>query len=299
MSFSNEIRDELCRVPRKRDCCQLAEAYGMLAFAYRFSAREIRLISEHEGFIRRAQGLLQSVFAVSPEVVSGDRWRLELTDPAAIRRVYDALGYDAERQVMMHFHGWIVEEDCCMASFLRGAFLGAGVCADPAKGYHLELSSSHGPFVRELLLRVSELSFAPRLSRRGQEYLLYLKESEHIEDFLTFIGAPRSAVRIMEEKVVKECRNRANRQNNCDISNIRRTVNAAEAQNRAIRALSDRGLLTNLPDALRETADKRLSFPDDSLSDLCGRFEPPLTKSCLNHRLRKLMALAKEENLIS
>ena len=294
MSFSNEIRDELCRPAKRKPCDLLAECYGILAFAYRFSPAEIRVISEHEGFIRHAQGLLRSAFDVEPEVVSGDRWKLELHDRNAISRVMNALGYDADKQVTFHFHGWLVEEDCCLAAFLRGAFLAAGVCADPTKAYHLELSSPHGQFLREVQARVSELDFAPRLCRRASGFLLYLKESEHVEDFLTFIGAHRATVRLMEEKVQKECRNLANRQSNCEISNIRKTVSAAGAQTDAILRLADMGVLENLPQELRDTADVRIAFPEATMSELCKKFDPPLTKSCLNHRLRKLLSLANE-----
>lgn len=294
MSFSNEIRDELCRIQKRRPCCELAEAYGILAFANRFSADSIRISSEHEGFVRRAKEILFNALGVSFDVISGDRWKLELHDRAAISTVFSRFGYDTERHVTMHFHGWFVEEECCMAAFLRGAFLCAGVCADPAKSYHLELSSARGAFLRELLVRASELSFTLRISRRQNGYLLYAKESEHIEDFLTFIGAPSAAMRLMEQKVLKDYRNRINRQSNCEFSNIRKTIDAAEAQTVAILQLAERGLLHELPAALKETADVRIAFPDLSLAELCEKFDPPVSKSCLNHRLRKLTAMARE-----
>ncbi|MBQ3095139.1 MAG: DNA-binding protein WhiA [Clostridia bacterium] len=295
MSFSNEIRDELCRIQRRRPCCDTAEAYGILAFANRFSADAIRISSEHEGFVRRARDLFLAVVGVEFEIVSGDRWRLELHDRSAIAKVFSHFGYDTERHVTMHFHGWFVEEDCCMAAFLRGAFLCAGVCADPAKSYHLELSSPRGAFLREFLIRASELSFTLRLSRRQNGFMLYMKESEHIEDFLTYIGASAAAMRLMEQKVFKDYRNRINRRSNCEFSNIRRTIDAAEAQTVAILRLAERGELQDLPEALRTTADIRIAFPDLSLAELCDKFDPPVSKSCLNHRLRKLSALAKEK----
>lgn len=293
MSFSNDIRDELCRILKKKPCCAMAEAYGILAFANRFSADAIRISSEHEGFVRRAQELLLSTLSVRFDVVCGDRWRLELYDRAEIAKVFDAFGYDAGRFVTMHFHGWFVEEDCCMAAFLRGAFLCAGVCADPAKSYHLELSSPRAAFLRELLIKTEELSFRLRLSRRQQGYLLYIKESEHIEDFLTFIGAPTSAMHVMEQKVIKDYRNLVNRQNNFECSNLQRAVSAAGNQVDAILLLAKAGRLEGLPESLRQTADIRIAYPGLSLNELCEKFEPPLSKSCLNHRLRKLSALAK------
>ena len=122
-----------------------------------------------------------------------------------------------------------------------------------------------------------------------------MKESEHIEDFLTYIGASAAAMRLMEQKVFKDYRNRINRRSNCEFSNIRRTIDAAEAQTVAILRLAERGELQDLPEALRTTADIRIAFPDLSLAELCDKFDPPVSKSCLNHRLRKLSALAKEK----
>jgi DNA-binding protein WhiA len=294
MSFSNVIRDELCRFVPKKPCCTLAESYGILAFGNKFAPDEIRIISEHEGFVRHAHALFKEALGVEFNIVSGERWKLELSERDAIAQIYETFGYDVKKQVVMHFHGWFCEEDCCMASFLRGAFLSGGVCADPAKAYHLELASPRGAFLRELLLRISELSFVPHISQRGQNYLLYLKESEQIEDFLTFIGAPAAAMHMMEEKVLKDYRNKINRQSNCEFSNIRKTVDAAEAQVDAILLLAEKNLLSELPDALKETADIRIAFPNATLTELCEKFQPTVSKSCLNHRLRKLMAIAKE-----
>ena len=140
---------------------------------------------------------------------------------------------------------------------------------------------------------MEEMFFIPRTVQRGGDFLLYFKQSEHIEDFLTKIGAPASAMDIMTAKVDKEIRNGANRAMNCDMANVNKTLDAAQEQVSAIEALRRSARWDKLPEKLRQTAALRLEFPELSLIQLAERCDPPVTKSCINHRMRKLMEEAK------
>ena len=140
---------------------------------------------------------------------------------------------------------------------------------------------------------MEEMFFVPRTVQRGGDFLLYFKQSEHIEDFLTKIGAPASAMDIMTAKVDKEIRNGANRAMNCDMANVNKTLDAAQEQVSAIEALRRSARWDKLPEKLRQTAALRLEFPELSLIQLAERCDPPVTKSCINHRMRKLMEEAK------
>ena len=188
----------------------------------------------------------------------------------------------------------ILEEDCCRTAFLRGAFLAGGIVTDPEKRYHLELATSHVPASREVQALMEEMGFLPRSIRRGADALLYFKQSEHIEDFLTKIGAPAAAMDIMTAKVDKEIRNGANRAMNCDMANVNKTLDAAQEQVGAIEKLRRSARWDTLPEKLRQTAALRLEYPELSLVQLAEKCDPPVTKSCMNHRMRKLMEEAKE-----
>jgi len=299
-SFAGKVRSELCRTGVQRLCCARAEAYGVLLFANTFSAREVRIITENPEFAQRLPRLFQKAFGLTfdrlPEE-SGARGKLifRITDEQKLARIINQFGYDPRQAFAQHVNFGILEDDCCRASFLRGAFFSGGSVTDPNKRYHLELATSHLQASREVSALLTEMGFAPHTVMRGANSVIYFKQSEHIEDFLTTIGAPVSAMDIMTAKVDKEIRNGANRATNCDMANMEKTLDAAREQCSAIAALEEKGRLENLPEKLRQTARLRMDFPELSLQELAARCDPPVSKSCINHRMRKLMDLAKGE----
>ncbi len=167
---------------------------------------------------------------------------------------------------------------------------GGGSVTDPAKRYHLELATDHYNVSRETYSLLLEMGFEPKELRRKGNFVIYFKQSAAIEDFLTTIGAPLSAMELMSLKVEKDMRNAINRKVNCDTANVSKTVDAALLQIEAIEKLSADAGLGSLPEKLRETAVLRLENPELSLNELAEL--SALTKSCLNHRLRKLVELA-------
>ncbi|MBQ2062333.1 MAG: DNA-binding protein WhiA [Oscillospiraceae bacterium] len=297
-SFAYKVRSELCRTAVQRLCCARAEAYGVLLFANTFSAREVRIITENPEFSARLPKLFQRAFSlkfdVLPEETGGKRI-FRITDADKLHRIINQFGFDPRQSFAQHVNFAMVEDDCCRASFLRGAFLSGGSVTDPAKRYHLELATSHIQASREVSALLTEMGFVPHTVMRGASSVIYFKQSEHIEDFLTTVGAPVSAMDIMTAKVDKEIRNRTNRAFNCDMANMEKALDAAREQLTAIETLRDRGALDGLPEKLRQTALLRLEFPELSLQELSQRCDPPVSKSCINHRIRKLVELAREE----
>ena len=224
----------------QRACCTRAEVYGALLHASVFSHKEIRLSAENMTVVRRLQALLQRAFFVECEPQkAGRKQQLVLTEPAQIGRVFDALGYDCKSHITYHINRNLLEEDCCIASFLRGAFLMGGTVAGPDKKSHLELKTTHQSLSGEETSLMLDLGLSPKQARRGSAYLLYFKDGASAEDFLTRIGAPHAAMELMQAKVEKNLRNTINRQVNCETANMMKAADASARQIAAIQALID------------------------------------------------------------
>ncbi len=264
----------------------------------------------------------------------------QLTDGKKLDHIINLLGYDPRQNPVLHINFGMLEEECCRSAFLRGVFFAGGSITDPAKRYHLELTTSHMQVSRELDVLLRECGYPPKSVSRNGSFVTYFKQSHQIEDFLTLIGAPVAAMNVMTAKMEKDLRNSVNRRLNCDSANLDKAVGAAQEQleairkleaamnvmtakmekdlrnsvNRrlncdsanldkavgaaqeqleAIRKLEAAGLLEKQPEKLRQTASLRAANPELTLSELAEEFDPPVTKSCLNHRLRKLVELAK------
>ena len=224
----------------------------------------------------------------------GGKLIFQITEPEKLRRILDTLGYDPRQSLVLHVNFALLEDDCCRTAFLRGAFLAGGSVTDPEKRYHLELSTSHVQASREVSALLQEMGFLPRSVMRGGSAVIYFKQSEHIEDLLTTLGAPVAATEIMTAKVDKEIRNGANRAMNCDMANVNKTLDAAREQLTAIAKLRSSPRWRKLPEKLQQTAALRLEYPELSLTQLAERCDPPVTKSCINHRMRKLMEEAEQ-----
>ena len=215
-----------------------------------------------------------------------------MTDPEKLAAVQQVFGND-QRALALHINFGVLEETCCRISFLRGAFLSGGSVTDPQKGYHLELSTSHQSVSREMVALMRDLELEPKDAPRKGNAVIYFKQSDRIEDFLTSIGAPISAMEVMNAKLEKDLRGSVNRRVNCDAANLDKAVEAAQGQIEAIRILEENGVLATLPEKLQEVARLRQEHPADTLVQLAGRCDPPITKSALNHRLRKLIEMSK------
>ena len=293
-SFSAEAKAELCRLPVTRGCCARAELYGVLLYGHTFSAREIRIVTGCAPFAERLPRLMRRAAAlefdaVTPEGRSGKR-SLLITDHDKIRRIFEAYGYEPDTTLAHHVNLGVLEEDCCRIAFLRGAFLAGGSLIDPEKRYHLELVTDHLSVGREMYSLLLEMGFSSGSVVRDGKSVIYFKQSEAIEDLLTTMGAPLAAMGVMQAKVEKDMRNAVNRRVNCDSANADKIVSAALAQLEAIRRLDRRVGLDTLPDALQEAALLRIANPEASLVELAQLADPPVSKSCMSHRLHKLVS---------
>lgn len=297
MSFGADMKVELCQIPLDNlPCphCTQAEALGVLLYCSNFSFTNIRINTPSEAFSQRLPLLFEKAFRVTltPLVTSSKKKSFVLDDPSSLKKIYDQLEYDPEA-VSCHIQFCLLEEPCCRLSFCRGAFLAGGSVTDPEKQYHLELVTGHSAVNRELPALLHESDFSPKTSQRKGHFISYFKQSIHIQQFISSIGAPESAQKVAQAKKQKLLTRSVNRQVNCDAANLEKAIDAAQSQIKSIRFLESQQLLEDLPDKLKETANLRLENPHCTLTELADFFSPPLSKSALNHRLRKLVALAE------
>lgn len=299
VSFSSAAKAEICRVLPQKKCCALAQCFGILLFCNSFSAKGIRIITESREFAQNLPKLFKKAFGISfdiiPDEITTGKLVFQITDEDKLSAVMSAYGFDVNDTLALHVNLPIVEDDCCKASFLRGAFLAGGSVTDPAKGYHMEITTTHKSVAKETDALIREaLNFAPKTAQRGGGQVLYLKQSELISDLLTFLGAPVAAMGIMEARLEKELNNKVNRRCNCDDANTSKVVEAAQEQLSAIRILRDRGVVAKLPVKLQQAIIAREQNPEASLTELAAMMEPAITKPAMNHRLKKIVELAKE-----
>ena len=296
MSFSSQVKAELCRSSLSRRCCAQAEAYGVLLYCNQFTPRQVRIVTESAEFAQRLPALFQKAFRLAfdrmPEEGAGKR-TFQITAPDKLCALFSAFGQNPAESLAHHINFAVLEEEHCRTAFFRGAFLAGGSVTDPAKRYHLELATAHLSVSGELRALLLEAGFSPKETLRKGNSLTYFKQSEAIEDFLTAIGAPLAAMEIMNAKLEKDLRGSVNRRVNCEAANLDKAVDAAQEQLEAIRRLYELDRVEALPPQLKETIILRETYPELTLSELAREFDPPVTKSCLNHRLRKLVELSR------
>ena len=297
MSFSSNVKAELCKDSLSKKSCAVAEGYGVLLYCNTFSSTEIRIITESRDFAARLPRLFKKAFGITfdQEPAAQDRGKLQfaISSEDKIAKIFETLQMDLKASLTLHVNFGMLEEEAECMAYLRGAFLAGGSVTDPAKRYHLEMTTSHYKVSRETCALLIECGFSPMELSRGGNNILYFKQSDYIEDFLTAIGAQVSAMGVMEAKVEKDLRNGVNRRVNCETANLTKVVDASMGQMAAIHALEEAGELDKLPGKLRETALLRRENPEATLQELAAMLNPPITKSAINHRMRKLLELAR------
>lgn len=298
VSFSGGAKAEICRVVPNKKCCALAQCFGVLLFCNSFTPDGIRIITESREFGYILPKLFLKAFDLEfdsfPSLESPGKLVFQIDDPEKLEIILTEYGFD-HNLLSLHVNLPVVENDCCKAAFLRGAFLSGGSVTDPEKGYHFEIATTHHSVARETYALVEEmLGFYPKMAPRGGGQVLYFKQSDMISDCLTFLGAPVAAMGIMEAKLEKELNNKVNRRCNCDDANTSKVVEAAQEQLAAIRLLREKGVLERLPQKMQAAAKAREENPESSLTELASMMEPPISKPAMNSRLKKLMQISKE-----
>ena len=299
LSFSAAAKAELCRDIPHKHCCCLAEAFGILLFCNSFTSEGIKIITESREFAWMLPKLFKRAFDIHfdayPSMEAPGKLVFQIFDPEKIDIIMDSFGFDMGDTLSLHVNWPIVEEECCRTAFLRGAFLGGGSVTDPAKGYHMELTTTHQAVARETRVLIQDaMEFTAKTAQRNGCVVLYIKQSEHISELLALLGAGVASMGIIEARLEKELNNKVNRRCNCDDANISKVVDAAQGQLNAIEILKEKGLLEKLPAKLQQAAAARENNPELSLSELAAMMDPPITKPAMNQRLKKLIEYARE-----
>ncbi|HJB25800.1 MAG TPA: DNA-binding protein WhiA [Firmicutes bacterium] len=300
MSFGSDLKKELCALTIQENELQAALAYGLFLFSRTFSPISISIQTESPYVLELYCNLMRSLIGISPSVNSSIPKR-------GIKRTYSAVVEQEEAckqvfrffhhridEVKLQIHGENVDSLAKIACFIRGAYLACGSISDPVRGYHLEFSTPHQKLGKDLARLIEELGASPKITQRKGSYILYLKESENIEDLLTAMGAVHSSLELMNIKIYKELRNKANRITNCETANIEKTVVAASAQAQDIQYIIQKRGLDFLPEELQEIAKLRLNHPDLSLRELGELLNEPISRSGVNHRLKRLSEIARK-----
>lgn len=299
MSFSSSAKAELCQTKTDKKCCAIAESYGILLYCNTFSAQEIRIITASPEFAQRLPKLFRRAFSLDfdqlPALDSKAKKSFTISDRDKLAKIFACYGAEIDSTLSHHINFGVIEEDCCRTAFVRGAFLAGGSVTDPEKSYHLELATPHHSVSREAFSVLLDMGFSPKETQRSGNSLLYFKKADYIADFFTSLGAPVTAMNVMTAKVDKEMRNTITRQINCDSANTDKTVAAAQEQMEAIRRIARVYGLDCLPEPLKDAALLRITNPAASLADLATLSYPPVTKSCLSHRLKKIMSFEPKE----
>ncbi len=296
MSFSADVKKELSEVLPDKPCCRAAQAYGMLQFGHAFNGREISLQTEQDAVAQLYAFLVTKVCGTPPPEQTALKRRATLhvcafPEKTARKQILERFGHSLG-DVSVRLNRANLDCEGCARALLRGAFLACGAVTNPEKDYHMEFSVPYYNLSRDLTALLREEGFPAKAVTRGGAYIVYLKESERIEDCLTYLGASRSALEMMSVKMVKSIRNNTNRRFNCENANIDKTVAAAGAHIDAVRRIKKAGALESLTPELRALALLRLENPDMSLRELGAALDPPLSRSGVNHRLQRLLTIA-------
>ena len=307
MSFASDVRGELARFRSEDPCCARSElASALLAsggIAWRGRNRyALTVTASDAATVRRFFGLLKRHWGVTGQIraLSGDtlnrqmRYQLAVPEEASLRLLEDLelLDEGALFGVRQTPGPGITRFACCKKAFVRAAFLMCGAISNPEKAYHIEIAAPTESFARRLAECTAEFGVGLRVSQRKSKFVAYLKRAEDISDMLTLLGASSAVLAFENIRVRKEVSNRVNRQMNFDASNINRLMEAAEAQIRDIHYIDQELGLDKLPASLRDMAYVRANNPEMALSNLGELMDPPIGKSGVNARLRRLTGIA-------
>jgi len=312
LSFSSSVKNELSRIDINKSCCLLSELSAVLRVSGVTKVSGggklyIKIVTENAAFARRVFSLVKKQYNVYPEVIIRKSKKLRkhtsyillMLDPVLVKQLLDVSCIECN---LSPGNGWQeqynsienrINEFCCKKAYLRGAFLAGGSISDPEKTYHLEITTRNLHIANELEMIMNGFNLNPKVIMRKNNYIVYLKEGENIVDFLNIIGAHTALLELENIRILKEMRNNVNRIVNCETANLGKTVDASLRQVTNIKYIRDNIGFEKLPPGLRDVAELRLAYSDASLKELGEMLNPPLGKSGVNHRLRKLDRIAE------
>lgn len=301
MSFSGEIREEIGTIYSSPRHCQLAELAALFTFGGKLRWEdgklfEMRFQTENEFVARKCFTLTNKTFKIylgvtirrNPAQHGSTQYILFTKHPNQAKMLFDALKLLEDGTVS----DLLIKNSCCKRAYLRGVYLVAGSMSDPLKGYHLEMVCNRQEQAQQLADILQGFDLDAKIVLRKKNHVVYLKEGENVSDFLNIVEAHRALLNFENTRIYKDMRNRVNRKVNCEAANINKTVSAATRQVEDIRFIQKQCGLEKLPALLQEIASVRLENPDSSLIELGKLLDPPVGKSGVNHRLRKLEEFA-------
>lgn len=312
MSFSSKAKGEICRTSPGKDCCKLTELAALIQTSetihlYSKGKIKLKIVTENAFIARRVFMLIKSLYNESAEIIvrknkklrKNNSYILHIAKPGLARRMLtDAYILDASnnseiglRQVIP---AELIKNRCCKKAYLRGAFLGSGSVSNPEKAYHLEFVARSRVYGESLCALLNDFDLGAKIITRKNNYVIYVKEGENIVDLLSIIGAHTALLNFENIRVYKYMRNNINRLVNCETANLSKTVNASIRQIENINYIKENIGLENISPSLRSIAELRLNYPNASLKELGELTSPPLGKSGVNHRLRKLEKIVND-----
>lgn len=296
-SFASRVKDEICQISAELPtCCYHAMSYGLLLCGRSFSSSSMMLVTEHRGTAELYSKAVADIIGKEPEVKESDsgKYSVSVSRKEDRLKVLSAFGI-SEKTVGVRINRANISDECCHASFVRGAFLSCATVTSPEKSYQLEFLFPYLHLADDMLNLLQELNVTPKMSKRRNSYVVYIKRSEVIEDLLMTVGAQNCALEIMQIKIEKDMRNKINRKVNFETANIDRSVAAATEQREAIRRLKENGRFEALSDELKDLAQLREDYPEASLKELGELLSVSLSRSGIYHRLNKIVSIAQSE----
>lgn len=309
MSFSSSVKNELCRIDLNERCCLFAELSAMIRVSgvVKFigsNDANVKIVTENAAMARKLFSLIKKLYNIYPEVLTRRSRKLKkhisytilLTSSMGLSNMLSGMGIYRNTEGGTEFAVFdknLLKKLCCKKAYLRGAFLAGGSMSDPEKTYHLEIATHSKVLAQELSRLENKFKMNAKIILRKGSYVSYLKEGENIVDFLNIIGAHNALLELENVRILKEMRNNVNRIVNCETANLEKTVNASLRQVENITYIRDNFGFETLPENLQEIAELRLKYSDANLKELGEMLSPPLGKSGVNHRLRKLDNIAE------
>lgn len=292
MSFSWDIKKKLCQTETSCPYCRRSELAGIIGFSGDFSENHLKLMTGHETLAKRIIEDFGECIGYVPDITGEKSKKITIDDAVVLDNLRSCLFIDDE-QSEKEFENEILGLDCCCASYIRGAFLSGGCVLNPEKAYHLEFDTKYKKSAGRLERLLLKKKYPVRTTQRKGHSLVYIKGYEYIAEILGIIGADIGALTLYSVQVEKEMRNSINRQVNCDTANAKKLAQASAKQIGAIKLLREKNAFSALPEGLKKLAELREKNPEESLASLGEMLSPPIGKSGVNHRMKKILELAE------
>ena len=287
MSFTQNIKENISKIRNQCDFCDIAELSALVKLCTNYQGGEIFMVTENEAVAERLQLLFGRVFSK----------KLDYTNKNGSYRFYPEFDFFvsimADRLMLFgENYGGLIPNECCKAAYIRGAFLGGGSVSDPGARYHMEFDARYEVYANQLCKILEKCGIKGKITYRKGRFIVYVKGYEQIADALGVMGDISAAMEFYNATIEKNIRNNANRRANCEVANIDKIAKTAAQQEVAIRKIQKTIGFSNLPKPLKEIARLRMENPFDSLKELGEKTNPPIGKSGVNHRLKRIEEIA-------